>query len=86
MKEYLRDRVSIKKIGDTFRIIIPKSNKNGLSKLNTAKMDTKEFQNNYNTYKINIKDIIQLIREQEDLSNTEYISKEKVAAYLKKNL
>ena len=84
MKEYFRSRVSIKREDHCFRIVIPKTNKVG--KADMRNLDSKELAANYTSYKINIKDIIKLIREQEDISNTDYISKEKVAAYLKKNL
>ena len=57
----MRDKVSIQREKNGFRIIIPKSYKYGKADLKNMDMD--EFANHYNSYRISIKDIIKLIKE-----------------------
>lgn len=83
-KEEMREKLSITKEDKGFRIIIPKTYRYGKQAL--KKLDVNEFANHYNSYRIEIKDIIKLIKQQEGLSESETLSKEQVGAFLKKNL
>jgi hypothetical protein len=65
-KELMREKVAIQREKGGFRIIIPKSYKYG--KADLSKIDMDEFANHYNSYRITIKDIIKLIKEQEGLA------------------
>jgi hypothetical protein len=57
----MREKVSISRDKTGFQIIIPKSMKYG--KPNLRNIDAEEFAQHYTSYRVNIKDIINLIRE-----------------------
>src|SRR3569833_2163916 len=80
----MRDKVQIQKEKNGFRIIIPKSYRYG--KADLKNMDVEEFANNYHSYRITMKDIIKMIKQHEGLSQADYLTKEQVAIFLKKNL
>ena len=70
----MREKVMIHRDNVGFRIIIPKSLKYGKADLN--KMDMEEFVEHYNVFRITMKDIIKLIKENEGLADADYLSKE----------
>jgi len=83
-KEELRGKIKVHKDDECFRIIVPKSMK--LGQLSLAADSSREYANHYVQYKLNIKDLIKIIKKEQGLHENEYVSKQQVAAYLKKNL
>ena len=61
MKELLRDKVSIQQEEQGYQIIIPKTLKYGKADLHNIEVD--EFITNYHIYRLNFKDILELIKK-----------------------
>lgn len=80
----MREKVKITREANDFRIIIPKSFKSG--KKDLKNMSNEEFAQYYSSYRLGFKDILKMIRENEGLSQNDYLSKEQIALFLKKNL
>lgn len=90
MKEILRDKVVIQRDGEGFQIVVPKALRSGKAPL--PALDADEFAKHFHVFKLNIKDMVKLIRDQAARNNAlpadgeTVITKEQVAAFLKKNL
>jgi len=66
--------VTIEREDRGFRIIIPKSYYYG--KADLKRINPTEFNDNYHSYRIKMKDIIQLIKDQSGIDQNEFLTKE----------